>query len=100
MTTTTEDAWDRAKSQFPQGTIIEGYVTKALDTLVCISIPGTEFVGVVVITSLSDKPPPLSSSDFPAVGDSVRAVVIGHRDIGYQIALSLRESDFTRLAGT
>jgi predicted RNA-binding protein with RPS1 domain len=91
-----EQAWTRAKSRFFQGVIVKGRVEQLHDFGAFLSIPGTEFPGVIVIASLSDAKRPLTVDDFPQVGTHVRAIVIGHRDAGRQIALSLRKSDFKR----
>jgi hypothetical protein len=64
--------------------------------MVFVAIPDTDALGVVVITSLSDDPPPLTAEKFPKVGDHVVAIVLGHREHGRQITLSLRRSDFER----
>ncbi len=96
MANLTKDEWARTKGQFPVGKVVRGQVAIAWDFMVFVSLSDTEVLGVVVITSLSDKPPP--AADFPGVGDTVTAIVVGHRDDGQQIDLSLRPSDFKRLS--
>jgi len=97
MSNQTETEWKRAKTSFPVGAVVEGRVETVYDFGAFVSLPGTDFLGVIVITSLSDSQRALSQDDFPQVGSDVRAVVVGHRDLNHQIALSLRESDFRRL---
>ncbi|MFV8754819.1 RNA-binding protein [Nannocystaceae bacterium ST9] len=92
----TPNEWAKTKSLFPIGAVVEGHVAIAWDFMIFVALPGTQALGVVVITSLSDEPPPSTAEDFPGVGEPVKAVVVGHRDEGHQIALSLRKSDFTR----
>jgi predicted RNA-binding protein with RPS1 domain len=88
--------WERTKTLLPKGLIIEGRVEQLYDFGAFISIPGTAALGIIVITSISDVERSLSVDDFPPVGTQVRAVVLGHRDSGQQIELSLRGSDFER----
>jgi ribosomal protein S1 len=90
------EAWERTKAVLPKGLIIEGRVEQVYDFGARISVPGSAARGIIVITSISDVERPLSMEDFPAVGTKVKAVVIGHRDSGQQIELSLRGSDFER----
>ena len=97
MTEKGNASWLADKERFPIGTLIEGRIEQVHEFGAFISIPGACSPGILVITSLVDSDRPLSVGDFPQAGTVVRAVVVGHRDLNRQIALSLRESDFLRL---
>lgn len=98
MPTLTPDEWEQTKSLFPIGRVVEGQVAIAWDFMVFVALPGTQALGVVVITSLSDRPSSLNAEDFPCVGETVKTIVVGHGNDGQQVALSLRHSDFERLS--
>ena len=98
MTGSNQSNWVGDKKTFPIGTVVEGRVEMVHEFGAFVSIPGACFPGIIVITSLSDSSRALSVEDFPQVGTAVRAVVVGHRDLNRQIALSLRESDFQRFS--
>lgn len=91
------EAWAEAKSLYPVGTVMDVCVTIVWDFMVFVELPGTRAAGSVTMTSWSDSPPPLREADCPRVGETLRAVVLGHRDDGHQVSLSFRPSDIERL---
>lgn len=93
----TLEEWQAAKARYGVGCVVEGRVEIAWDFMIFVALPDSAALGVVTMTSLSDAPPPLQSTDFPGVGAHVKAVVIGYREDGRQLDLSLRASDLARV---
>jgi small subunit ribosomal protein S1 len=85
---TAECDWNEAKWNHPQGRSVDGTVTRVEPYGVWIDL-GIGFVGLLLVTEMAgDGPKQLD--DYPQVGSTVTATVIGYNDERTQFVLSQR----------
>jgi ribosomal protein S1 len=83
--------WEKVKAAFKVGTIVQGFVRSHEPYGMFVDIPGIPFRGLVQITDFKDEGR-MSAAEYPALGSSIDACVLGFKDIGQQIWLGLKPS--------
>ena len=72
-------------------TKLRGVVTKHFPFGIFVALSGIKFTGLVQIPDFKDEGH-MTPSDYPEVGSSVEAVVLGFKDQGQQIWLGMKPS--------
>jgi ribosomal protein S1 len=89
-------SWNEIKNCLKIGTKLTGVVTKHFPFGIFVDLPGIQFTGLVQITDFSDEGI-MTPSDYPMVGSSVDVVVLGFKETGQQIWLSMKPSQLVGL---
>lgn len=84
-----EQSWEEIKESLKVGTKLKGVVTKHFPFGIFVSLPGIKFTGLVQIPDFKDEGS-MTPSDYPAVGSLVDVVVLGFKETGGQIWLSMK----------
>ncbi|MBZ8181187.1 S1 RNA-binding domain-containing protein [Oscillatoria salina] len=88
-------SWSEIKKYLKVGTKLTGVVTKHWPFGVFVLLPGIEFIGLVQITDFKDEGV-MKPSEYPAVGASIDAVVLGFKETGQQIWLGMKPSQLNQ----
>jgi len=86
----TSSTWEDLKATLEVGSRITGTVTRHEQYGVFLDI-GYEYDGLIQITDFKDEGT-MTPGEFPAIGDEVEAVVLGFKELGHQVWLSVRQS--------
>ena len=86
----TSSNWEDLKSTLEVGSRITGTITKHESYGVLLDI-GYEYDGLIQITDFKDEGA-MTPGEYPAIGDEVEAVILGFKELGHQIWLSVRPS--------
>lgn len=73
--------WEAAKQRFPAGHVVHGTVISHHPFGIFVDLNDQVATGLVQITEFLDGGR-MTSGQYPAVGESVTAVVLGHTDEG------------------
>ena len=84
-------SWSEMKNYLKLGTKVRGVVTKHFPFGIFVALSGIKFTGLVQIPDFKDEGH-MTPSDYPEVGSSVEAVVLGFKDQGQQIWLGMKPS--------
>ena len=84
-------SWDEIKHSLKLRTKLRGVVTKHFSFGIFVALSGIKFTGLVKIPDFKDERH-MTPSDYPEVGSSVEAVVLGFKDQGQQIWLGMKPS--------
>jgi ribosomal protein S1 len=88
-------SWEEIKNSLQIGSKLKGVVTKHFPFGIFVVLPGIPFTGLVQIPDFKDKGD-MTPSDYPAVGSSVDVVVLGFKETGQQIWLSMKPSQLNK----
>jgi ribosomal protein S1 len=83
--------WNDLKKDLQIGTLISGTVERHFPFGIFVTLPGVPFKGLVEISDIKDQGP-MTPSEYPAIGSTVKCVVLGFRDIGQEIGLGMKPS--------
>lgn len=83
--------WEEIKQRLPIGTRLSGVVTEHRHFGFFVDIGESEAIGLVQITDIVDEGG-MTPEQYPAVGATIEAVVLGHNDRSKQIWLGMRPS--------
>ena len=90
-----DPAWSSFRGSHNPGSVVSGQVVLRLPYGFWLDLGGV--FGLVEIICFRDGPgPPVHVEDFPAIGSSVEAVVLGFHDASNEVRLSTRRSDLAR----
>lgn len=89
----TRSAWDMLKATLTPGSIVQGSVRQHWPFGVFVDIQRIPFVGLIQITDFKDEGV-MTPDEYPPVGSPVEAVVLGFKEIGNQIWLGVKPSQF------
>jgi hypothetical protein len=90
-----DPAWSSFRGSHHPGSVVSGQVVLQLPYGFWLDLGGV--FGLVEIISFRDGPgPPVQVEDFPAIGSSVEAVVLGFHDASKEVRMGTRRSDFAR----
>lgn len=84
-------SWNEIKDSLQVGTKLRGVVTKHYNFGIFVALPEIKFIGLVEISDFKDEGV-MTHSEYPAVGSSVDVVVLGFKEPGQQIWLSMKPS--------
>lgn len=87
--------WETAKRLLPIGSLVGGFVTRHEDGGLYVDI-GLEFEALIPMVDVRDAHGPIPAEELPAPKTRVVGVVMGFRDTGRQIWLSLKESQLEK----
>jgi hypothetical protein len=91
-------SWDAAKQRFPAGRVVHGIVTAHRPFGIFVDLGDPVAYGLVQITEFLDSGR-MTPERYPALGETVTAVVLGHTDEGRkQVWLCMRPSILGRQA--
>jgi ribosomal protein S1 len=85
--------WNQIKETLPIGTLVSCAVIQHAPFGVFVSIPAVPFDGLIQITDFKDEGR-MTPAEFPAIGTSLKAVVLGFKETGRQIWLGVKPSQF------
>jgi ribosomal protein S1 len=84
--------WEAAKKRFPAGRVVHGTVSAHCPFGIFVDLGDPIATGLVQITEFLDSGR-MTPDQYPAVGETVAAVVLGHTDEGRkQVWLCMRPS--------
>lgn len=86
-----ENCWQDTKHKLPIGTRVCGQVTKHQPFGFFVVLPDVEFEGLIQITDIKDEGH-VMPSEFPEIGSTVEAVVLGFKELGRQVWLGIKPS--------
>jgi S1 RNA binding domain len=86
-----EAAWEAVKHSLPAGARVRGVVTRHFPFGIFIDLEGVPFTGLVEIPEFKDEGR-MTPEEYPHVGARIEAVVLGFKESGRQIWLSMRPS--------
>jgi ribosomal protein S1 len=90
------DRWEEAKQRFPVGKAVAGVVTRHYPFGIFVDLGDPVAVGLVEIVNFLDDGR-MTTGQYPPVGTTVTAVVIGHTtEQRKQVWLSVRPSDLAK----
>jgi predicted RNA-binding protein with RPS1 domain len=94
--------WDEIQRKLPVGSLVSCRITRHAPYGVFAKISGVPFNGLIEITDFKDEGR-MTVDEFPAVGSTLTAVVLGFKESGHQVWLGVRPSqigsvDQTRVA--
>jgi ribosomal protein S1 len=90
--------WEAAKQRFAAGRVVRGTVTAHRPFGIFVDLGDPVATGLVQITEFLDSGR-MTPEQYPAIGETVTAVVLGHTDEGRkQVWLCLRPSILQRQA--
>lgn len=88
--------WEEAKRRFPVGQRVHGTVTRHFPFGIFVDLGDLVAVGLVEIVNFLDAGR-MAAEQYPPVGATVTAVVIGHtEERRKQVRLSMRPSDLEK----
>lgn len=87
-----DDEWAAATSRFTSGVGLTGIVLSHHAFGFFVDL-GDAVIGLVEVLRVKDPGQPVSSRDYPSVGQEITAVVLGMVDLQRQVHLSIRPSD-------
>ena len=88
--------WEEAKPRFPVGKTVRGTVTRHCPFGIFVDLGDPVATGLVEIVNFLDAGR-MTAKQYPAVGSTIEAVVIGHMtERQKQISLSMRPSDLKK----
>jgi hypothetical protein len=83
--------WDEIKESLPIGSMVSCVATRHAPFGVFVRITGVPFDGLIQITDFKDMGR-MAPDEFPAIGTSLKAVVLGFKETGRQIWLGAKPS--------
>lgn len=83
--------WDEIKQSLPVGALVTCIVTRHEPYGTFVRIAGVPFDGLVQITDFKDEGR-MTEEEFPPVGSTITAVVLGFKETGNQIWLGVKPS--------
>ena len=83
--------WDEIRRKLPAGSPVSCTITRHAPYGVFANIPGLPFDGLIQITDFKDEGR-ISTDEYPAVGSTLTAVVLGFKETGHQIWLGVKPS--------
>ncbi len=95
MNEAAEASWDSLKSALAVGTKVHGKVLRHAPFGVFVAIPGVPFDGLIQITDFKDNGR-MSPAEFPVIGSTLEAIVLGYKETGRQIWLGVKPSQLGR----
>ena len=87
--------WDEIKESLPVGSVVSCVVTRHAPFGIFVKISGVPFDGLIQITDFKDAGR-MTLVEFPAIGSSLKAVVLGFKEMGRQIWLGVKPSQIER----
>ena len=88
--------WEAAKKRFPAGRVVHGTVSAHCPFGIFVDLGDPIATGLVQITEFLDSGR-MTPEQYPAIGERVTAVVLGHTDEGRkQVWLCMRPSILQR----
>ncbi|GAX40186.1 ribosomal protein S1 [Tolypothrix sp. NIES-4075] len=88
-------SWEEIKNYLKLGSMLKGVVTKHFPFGIFVALSGIKFIGLVQIPDFKDECD-MTPSEYPAVGSSVDVVVLGFKETGQQIWLSMKPSQLNQ----
>lgn len=89
---------EEAKKRFPVGTRVRGIVAQHMPFGMFVDLGDSETIGLVQICDFLDEGR-MTPEQYPLIGASIEAVVLGHRDDRHkQIWLSMKPSELANNA--
>jgi predicted RNA-binding protein with RPS1 domain len=88
--------WDELKIQVKQGDIIEGSIIRHEPYGVFVDID-CPFEGLIEIPEFRENGIMMTQQEYPHIGERVKAVVLGFKDMGSQVKLSVRPSRLNKI---
>ena len=89
------DSWAEIKAYLKIGSKLKGVVTKHFPFGIFVALPGINFTGIVQIPDFKDEGD-ITPSNYPEFGSSVDVVVLGFKETGQQIWLSMKPSQLNQ----
>jgi ribosomal protein S1 len=90
--------WEEAKKRFPVGARVRGIVTQHQPFGIFVDLNDPVALGLVQITELLDKER-VTPEQFPPIGASIEAVVLGHTDDRRkQVWLGMKPSQLSKVS--
>lgn len=86
-----ETSWDELKDSLPVGMMVRCTVLRHAPFGVFVSVPETAFEGLIQITDFKDNGR-MTPDEYPSVGSTLAAVVLGFKETGKQIWLGVKPS--------
>ena len=83
--------WDEIKESLPIGSVVSCIVTRHAPFGIFVKIASVPFDGLIQITDFKDAGR-MTPVEFPAIGSSLKAVVLGFKETGQQIWLGIKPS--------
>jgi ribosomal protein S1 len=93
----TDEQWSEISRMFTPGALVSGVVLSHHPFGFFVDLGGAA-TGLVEIPRALNRDEPVSPSDYPPVGVTITAVVLGGNDLQRQIHLSTAPQDLTRRA--
>jgi ribosomal protein S1 len=90
-----QTAWEEVKDSLRIGMKIRGKVLRHAPFGIFVSLPEIPFDGLVQITDFKDAGR-MTPNEYPALESTVDAVVLGFKETGNQIWLSMKPSQIDR----
>ena len=87
--------WEELKKSLPVGSMVSGIATRQPPFGVFVKITGVSFDGRIQITDFKDTGR-MTPDEFPAIGTSLQAVVLGFKEDERQIWLGVRPSQIDK----
>jgi ribosomal protein S1 len=84
-------SWDEIKHSCQPGTKLRGVVTKHASFGIFVALPEVRFEGIVELGDFKDEGI-MTRSEYPEVGSLVDVSVLGFKESGQQIWLSMKPS--------
>jgi len=86
-----ETTWEELKSALPVGSKIRGTVLRHAPFGIFVAIPTSPFDGLVQITDFKDSGR-MAPNEYPPLGSTIEAIVLGFKESGKQIWLGMKPS--------
>jgi len=83
--------WEETKLRFPIGRLVRGIVTAHRPFGIFVDLGDPNATGLVQITDFVDSGR-MTPEQYPRLGESIEAVVLGHNDRSKQIWLGVKPS--------
>jgi hypothetical protein len=91
--------WNEIKESLPIGTLVSGVVSRHAPFGAFLTIPRVPFDGLIQITDFKDVGR-MTPVEYPAIGTSLKAVVLGFKETGRQIWLGVKPSQLAKAEST
>lgn len=86
-----DTGWDEIKDSLPVGSVVSCVVTRHAPFGVFVKIANVPFDGLIQITDFKDAGR-MTPVEFPAIGSSLKTVVLGFKETGRQVWLGVKPS--------
>lgn len=87
------EKWTTQKMKRPIGTLVEGRVERVAPFGVFVDVEGLDFPALLLVTHFEDNGKGKDIDEYPQVGETISAVIVGFVEDTRQVRLSTRASD-------